>query len=123
VIEATGALYPACDRFLQVVEARFRLQAQAEEANRLRSIQTRPTRELSPISRFRDNERYEGDGTRIDLAYAIYAFSHGASEAQVATAIRSRNLSHKGTEKRQGEYIERTVRKARSVVERQIGPL
>ena len=123
VNEATGTPYPVCDRFLQLVEAQLRLRSQAEEANRSRSIQTRPTRELSPITRFRDNERYEGDGTRIDLAYAIYAFSHGASEAHVAAAIRSRDLSHKGSEKRQGEYVERTIRKAQSVVGRQIGLL
>jgi len=123
VIEATGTRYPASDHFLQVVEAQLRLRSQAEEANRLRPIQTRPARELSPIARFRDNERYEGDGTRIDLAYSIYALSHGAPETQVAAAIRSRDLSHKGTEKRQGEYVERTIRKARSVVERQIGSL
>ena len=121
VIEATGTLYSASDNFLQVVEAQLRSRSQAEEANRLRSIQTRPTGELSPISRFRDNGRYEGDGTRIDLAYAIYAFSHGATEAQVTAAIRSRDLSHKGNDKRQGEYVERTIRKALSVVGRQVG--
>ncbi len=32
--------------------------------------------------------------------------------------IRSRDLSHKGDEKRQAEYVERTVNKALSVVER-----
>jgi hypothetical protein len=121
VIESTGALYPASNRFLQIVEAQLRSRFQAEEANRLRSIQSRPTRELSPIARFRDNGRYEGDGTRIDLAYSIYALSHGATEAQVAAAIRSRDLSHKGTEKRQAEYVERTVRKARLIVGRQVG--
>jgi hypothetical protein len=121
VIEATGTLYPARDRFLQVVEAQLRPRSHAEEANRLRSIQTRQARDLSPIARFRDNERYEGDGTRIDLAYAIYAFSHGAPEAHVAAAIRSRDLSHKGPEKRQVEYVERTIRKALSIVGRQVG--
>jgi hypothetical protein len=55
---------------------------------------------------------YAGDGTRIDLAYAIYAISHGASERQVEAAIRSRDLSHKGGDKRQAEYVERTVKKA-----------
>lgn len=123
VIEAKGTLYPACDRFLQVVEAQLQLRSQAEETNRLHTIQTRPTRELSPISMFRDNARYEGDGTRIDLAYAVYALSHGAPEAQVAAAIRSRDLSHKGSEKRQGEYVERTIRKALSIVGRQVGAL
>jgi hypothetical protein len=61
---------------------------------------------------------YGGDGTRVDLAYAIYALSHGATDDQVKTAIRSRNLSHKGNEKRQAEYVERTVNKALTLVTR-----
>jgi hypothetical protein len=121
VIEATGTLYPACDRFLQEVDAQLQLRQRADESNRLRQIRTRPTRELMSIDRFREKPLYEGDGTRIDLAYSIYALSHGATEAQVAAAIRSRDLSHKGSEKRQGEYVERTVRKAQSIVGRQIG--
>ena len=121
MIEATGTLYPASDCFLQVVEAQLLLRSQAKEAERSRPIQTRPTCHLTPIARFRDNGRYEGDGTRIDLAYAIYALSHGAPEAQVAAAIRSRDLTHKGNDKRQGEYVERTIRKALSVVGRAAG--
>ena len=50
--------------------------------------------------------------TRIDLAYAIYAASYGATEAQIEAAIRSRDLSHKGGERRQADYVERTIRKA-----------
>jgi hypothetical protein len=49
---------------------------------------------------------------RIDLSYSIYALSHGCSRAQVEEALRSRCLDHKGTEKRQAEYVERTIRKA-----------
>jgi hypothetical protein len=30
----------------------------------------------------------------------------------VGAAIRSRDLSHKGTERRQEDYVERTIRKA-----------
>ena len=61
---------------------------------------------------------YAGDGTRIDLAYAIYAISHGAPESQVEAAIRSRDLSHKGGDKRQAEYVERTIKKALAVAGR-----
>jgi hypothetical protein len=120
VIEATGTLYPACDRFLHVVESQLRLRHEAEESKIVRPSQPQPARELMPIDRFRDKPLYEGDGTRIDLAYSIHALSHGASETQVAAAIRSRDLSHKGTEKRQAEYVERTIRKALSIVGRQV---
>ena len=46
------------------------------------------------------------------MAYAIYALSHGVDEDAVRAAIASRDLAHKGTEKRQAEYIERTIQKA-----------
>jgi len=73
---------------------------------------------LKSIESFRSDPRYGGDGSRIDLAYALYAFSRGASESQVEAAIASRDLSHKGTERRQKDYITRTVRKALAAVER-----
>jgi hypothetical protein len=67
---------------------------------------------------FRADSRYGGDGTRVDLAYAVYALSHGASAEEVVTAIRSRDLSHKGNERRQNEYVERTIKKALAAIER-----
>jgi hypothetical protein len=45
-----------------------------------------------------------------------YTLAHGRTDAEVESAIRSRDLSHKGTEKRQAEYVERTIRKARTIV-------
>jgi len=72
---------------------------------------------LKSIDAFRNDPKYGGDGTRIDLAYAIYAVSHGATDADVGAAIRSRDLSHKGDEKRRDDYVDRTVKKALSSVE------
>jgi hypothetical protein len=63
------------------------------------------------IDDFRANPTYAGDGTRIDLAHAIYALAHGVRDAEIEAAIRSRDLTHKGDEKRQAEYVERTIRK------------
>jgi protein-disulfide isomerase len=63
-----------------------------------------------------DYHDYGGDGTRIDLAYAIYALSRGASEEQVKAAIRSRDLNHKGNDRRQDDYVDRTVKKALAAV-------
>ena len=73
---------------------------------------------LKSIDVFRADPRYGGDGSRVDLAYAIYAFSHGASQWQVEASIGSRDLSHKGTERRQKDYIARTIRKALGTAER-----
>jgi hypothetical protein len=71
--------------------------------------EARPTR---PIDSFRTSPVYGGDNTRADLAYAVHALAHGASESDVRAAIRSRDLRHKGSEKRQADYVERTVKKA-----------
>ncbi len=67
---------------------------------------------LKSIETFRSDPRYNGDGTRVDLAYAIYAFSHGVDCQTVSGALCSRDLSHKGNERRQNDYVERTVEKA-----------
>ena len=38
---------------------------------------------------------------------------------EVETAIRSRDLSHKGNERRQDDYIMRTIKKALTTIERE----
>ena len=72
-----------------------------------------PDKKQLTIEDFRSNPTYSCDGNRIDLAYAIYAFAHGLSERAVAAAIRSRDLSKKGSECGQGAYVSRTIAKAR----------
>ena len=62
---------------------------------------------------FRADPAYRGDGNRIDLAYAIHALAHGASEDTVGTTIQQRDLSKKGSEARQLAYVTRTLSKAR----------
>jgi hypothetical protein len=69
-------------------------------------------REPRSIEFFRAKPAYAGDNTKADLAYAVYALAHGVSEGDVKGALRSRDLRHKGTEKRQAEYVERTLKKA-----------
>ena len=63
------------------------------------------------IDDFRAKPAYGGDGNRIDLAYTVYASTHGVSEADIRSAIASRDLSKKGPEQRQLNYIERTIRR------------
>jgi hypothetical protein len=53
----------------------------------------------------------------VDLAYAVYALAHGMDLASVEAALRSRDLSHKGNENRQRDYVERTMRKAMVTLE------
>ena len=120
LIESSGTSYPEHARFVESVE---------EEVERRRELRDRaakdfsntPLRALKNIAEFRSDVRYGNDGTRIDLAYAIYALAHGSSAEQVEVALRSRDLSHKGSEKRQDDYVERTIRKAFSAVEKHCG--
>ena len=84
---------------------------------RAKAVTIRP-QDLKSIDVFRADGRYGGDGTRVDLAYAVYALSHGASAEEVEAVIRSRDLSHKGNERRQNDYVERTIKKALATIER-----
>ena len=113
VIEATGVTYPEAERFLAGVRCEME-QATRMKADRSRSAFSAPrfNSPLKSIDAYRDNPVYGGDGTRVDLAYALYALSHGVSEADLQTALASRDLSHKGNERRQREYVQRTINKA-----------
>lgn len=115
LIEATGRGYREGTRFLDEVRR------SVEEARRDRAATlTAPTSgplPLKTIDEFRASSKYTGDQTRVDLAYALYALSKGAAESDVRSAIGSRDLSHKGNERRQQEYLDRTLRKAASLIQ------
>ena len=113
LIESTGEVYREAGRFV----ANVREQCEREQdARKKRDAAFASMPQVSgadkSIESFRQNPAYGGDGTRVDLAYALYALSRGASAEDVGAAIRSRDLSHKGTERRQEDYVERTIRKA-----------
>lgn len=114
LIEAPGTVYTEAERFIGDVRVGVEAEQHAREQQRrvVQSYAAPHSKELKSIDSFRADPKYGGDGTRIDLAYAIYAASHGAGEAQIAAAIRSRDLSHKGGERRQADYVERTIQKA-----------
>lgn len=122
IIEATGTVYSAADEFIRGVHAGVEERKHAEELRRAaatsKGLGHGDVSPLKSIESFRSDPRYAGDGSRTDLAYALYAFSRGSSQAQVEAAIASRDLSHKGTERRQRDYIARTVRKALATVDR-----
>jgi hypothetical protein len=123
LISASGLVYPAGNEFLMQIrrEMEERRRAEGERRKLFGSHSCSAAgwhRYLKSIDEFRNDPRYDADGSRIDLAYAIYAISHGMSTGDVAAAIRTRDLSHKGTEKRQADYVERTIRKAMATAER-----
>lgn len=121
LIEAGGRVYPEAGRFLAGVKCE--LERRNSEREHMRCRRLAPAGAISPqdlksIDAFRGDGRYGGDGTRVDLAYAVYALSHGINTEEVDSAIRSRDLSHKGNERRQDDYVARTIKKALTIIER-----
>jgi len=112
LVEAEGKVYPRADHFLANVRRSVEERLQRRERLRLQTIAAPIGCQRKTINTFRSDPRYGGDGNRIDLAYAVYALSHGATEGEVAASIRTRDLSKKGAEHRQQDYVERTIRKA-----------
>jgi DNA primase RepB-like protein len=112
LIEADGKVYPRADHFLASVRRIVEERLQTRERLRLQTTALPIGPQHKTIDSFRSDPRYAGDGNRIDLAYAVYALSRGATEAEVAAAIRTRDLSKKGAEHRQQDYVGRTIRKA-----------
>lgn len=126
LVQATGATYPAAKQFLTEIRAQLERRQRIEQERQMASSSAAHCglsgrRRVKAIDDFRVDPRYGADGTRIDLAYAIYALSHGASKTEIEAALRTRDLSHKGSEKRQADYVERTITKAISATERSRG--
>lgn len=112
LIDGGGRSYSQAQAFLNHVAAGLQ---NAEFRTRTRNdagqLSVRENR-LKSIESFRANNVYAGDNTRIDLAYALYALANGVPESEVKNVLRDRDLRHKGSDKRQWQYIERTLRKA-----------
>jgi hypothetical protein len=122
LVHASGESYAEGRTFLAQVQTELEKQQHNERQRRAAfatsgRVPMGSTRRKS-IDEFRSDAKYGADGTRIDIAFAIYALTHGASVADVEAAIRTRDLSHKGGEKRQADYVERTIKKAIATAER-----
>jgi hypothetical protein len=119
LVEDAGVEYHRAATFVDSIENELNRKNAERSARRQRySWSDAVHAHLKTIEEFRSDRRYGGDGTRIDLAYALYAITHGLSTDHIDATIRSRDLSHKGSEKRQSEYVERTIKKALSAAER-----
>jgi hypothetical protein len=115
--EATGAVYSRAVAFLAEVKDLY-----DSEQSKLPPVPclrrgTQCCSNLKSIEDFRAKPIYGGDQTRVDLAYAVYALAHGVSENDARNALASRDLMQKGNGKRQQEYIDRTIRKARERID------
>ena len=117
LIDAFGAPYPAGERFVAAIAARYEMDQNEKRHCWPTQPATTSRTTLKSVDDFRSNPRYGGDATREDLAYAIYALAHGADTGQVSVALKGRDLSHKGTDKRQNQYVDRTIAKALNALE------
>jgi len=112
--EASGRTYRHAAEFLGELKEAFGDAREKEKARDHCRHAGQPLSSLKTIEDFRRRSVYGGDQTRSDLAYAIYALARGIPETLLREQLASRDLSHKGNQKRQQEYLDRTVLKARS---------
>jgi hypothetical protein len=117
LIEAPGTPYREGERFVEAIAVQREIDMRERESSRPAPSAATGRFSRKTIDNFRSNARYGGDATREDLAYAIYSLAHGADAGQVSIALRSRDLSHKGDDKRQNQYVDRTIAKALRVME------
>src|SRR5207302_2010330 len=80
LIEAEGKVYTRAHHFLASVRRSVEERLQVRERLRLQTITLPIGRQQKTIDSFRSDPRYSGDGNRVELAYAVYALSHGATE-------------------------------------------
>jgi hypothetical protein len=111
--EATGAIYPKAITFLAEVKTIYESEQSKLPPPGCLRHRSLCCSHLKSIENFRAKPIYGGDHTRVDLAYAVYALANGVSETEARNALASRDLTHKGDRKRQQEYIDRTIKKAR----------
>lgn len=117
VQSATGEPYEKASEFVQGARDALAQREQIEEQRREQwrnapSSNPQRTAALKSINDFRNDPKFQGDYHRSDMGYAVYAISRGVSENEIAGAIHTRDLSHKGGEVRQRDYVERTIKGA-----------
>jgi len=114
LIEAEGKIYDNANEYIKGIKKILRVKPlrharQQKDANHscdnLQNIRT--------IYDFHRDSRYNGDFHRADMAWACYASNKGILPEEIVNDIlNSRNLTHKGSYKRQLEYARRTAIKA-----------
>lgn len=72
----------------------------------------RPPARLKTITDYHNDPRYQGDLSRADYAYAIYAHAHGVHQSAIIEHILERDMSKKGNKAAQRKYAQYTTRRA-----------
>jgi len=107
---ATGHVYSKAAEFLAGIgTSRNSEVGQGEQPRRRR----RQLAGIKPLAEFHADPTYAGDLHRADMAWARHAAGRGCTMEEIKDELLDgRDLSKKGSRKRQLEYAERTARKA-----------
>jgi hypothetical protein len=116
LVEANGLVYAAATGFVSEVTSNYKNKMQERQSTARPNAAVGPRSSIKSIEDFRSDPRYGNDATREDLAYSVYALSHGVTVDEASRQLSVRDLSHKGADKRQRQYVERTVKKAASIL-------
>ena len=120
--QLTTGLFPFVH--LRHAEARTFSQSQAFDAELVAALSNtaRMQRTLAPqalqvqrktLEEFHADARYQGDLSRADYAYCIYAHAHSIDEQTMLDALLRRDMSHKGDTRAQRKYALHTIARAR----------
>jgi hypothetical protein len=115
LVEAGGQVYGRAAAFIAEVRAALAAAAVSETggAGDAAGQGTAELTPLRPLAEFHCDPRYGGDLHRADMAWARHSAGMGLSASEIrAEIMRARDLSKKGSQKRQREYVERTAAKA-----------
>ena len=110
---ATGRIYSNAAEFVGGI--RSSNDGQKEQGEEPPKQRPRPVRRAGviPLEEFHAATTYGGDLHRADMAWAKHAAGRGLTLEQIKNELlNGRDLSKKGSRKRQLEYAERTARKA-----------
>ena len=112
-----GRIYSAALEFLEEVKSlatTFSVERTAWTTARFSSTED----SVRPLAEFHGDPRYDVDMHRADMAWAVHAASRGLPKEQIRDEIlNARDLSKKGTPRRQFDYAQRTAIKALSTVQ------
>ena len=111
---ATGRVYSRAAELFVSIGANPNSEAGRGEESREQPCRRRRQRAgIRPLEEFHADSTYAGDLHRADMAWARHAARRGCTMEEIKDELlEGRDLSKKGSRKRQLEYAERTARKA-----------
>jgi RepB DNA-primase from phage plasmid len=111
---AKGRVYSRVAEFLVHVAKNAQDRRETEKGEQTRRLQRRKDRvAVRPLKEFHDDAIYAGDLHRADMAWAKHAACCGMTFEQIKDELlNGRDLSKKGSRKRQVEYVTRTADRA-----------